>query len=106
MEAFSQSDVEAAHAAAGARYHQFLAVPALSCGLYVLPAGATDEQQPHLEDEVYHVLRGRARVRVAGEDRAVVAGDTVFVARHVEHRFYEIEEELALLVVFAPAHGV
>jgi len=30
-------------------------------------------------------------------------GTLVFVAADVEHRFYDIEEELTLLVFFAPA---
>jgi len=94
----------AAHKQMGRLYHEFLRVPALSAGLYVLPAGAADPQQPHAEDEIYHVLRGRARVRVADEEQAVGPGDTIYVAANVEHRFLDISEELALLVFFAPAH--
>ena len=45
-------------------YLEFLRVPSLSVGLYALPAGAEDPQEPHTEDEVYHVVGGRARIRV------------------------------------------
>ena len=83
-------------------YHEFLKVPDLSMGLYVLPAGGTDPQSPHTEDEVYYVVKGKAKVRVANEDRAVQAGSSVYVAKNVEHRFHSIEEELTLLVFFAP----
>ena len=31
----------------GQDYHEFLRVPALSAGLYSLPAGSIDMQQPH-----------------------------------------------------------
>lgn len=31
-------------------YLEFLRVPSLSCGVYSLPAGATDLQGPHDED--------------------------------------------------------
>jgi quercetin dioxygenase-like cupin family protein len=86
-------------------YLEFLRVPSLSGGLYVLPAGATDPQQPHTEDEVYHVVGGRARIRVGGEDLAVEAGTVVFVEAGVDHRFYDIEEDLTVLVFFAPAEG-
>lgn len=48
-------------------------------------------------------MRGRARFRAGDEDRAVGAGSVLFVAAEVEHRFYEIEEELVALVFFAPA---
>lgn len=42
----------------GKLYREFLRVPAMSAGLYVLAAGATDSQRPHHEDEMYYVVRG------------------------------------------------
>ena len=84
-------------------YLEFLKVPDLSLGLYVLPAGGVDAQLPHTEDEVYFVVSGVAKIKVADEDRAVQAGSIVYVAKNVEHRFHSIEEELTLLVFFAPA---
>ena len=84
-------------------YLEFLKVPDLSMGLYVLPAGGTDPQSPHTEDEVYYVVRGRAQVLVAEENRHVQAGSIVYVAKNVAHRFHSIEEELTVLVFFAPA---
>jgi mannose-6-phosphate isomerase-like protein (cupin superfamily) len=85
------------------RYLEFLRVPAMSAGLYVLAAGATDTQTPHHEDELYYVVRGKARFRAGEEDREVAAGSVLFVAGEVEHRFYDVTEELAVLVFFAPA---
>ncbi len=102
MDAWSLADLTAAHAEAGGLYHEFLRVPALSAGLYVLDAGAVDPQSPHTEDEIYHVLAGRARITVGDDDRPVAAGDTVYVAAGVEHRFHSIAERLELLVLFAP----
>ena len=84
-------------------YLEFLKVPDLSMGLYVLPVGGTDPQSPHTEDEVYYVVSGKAKVKVADDDRAVQAGSIVYVAKNVAHRFHSIEEELTLLVFFAPA---
>ncbi len=84
-------------------YHEFLKVPDLSMGLYVLPAEGMDPQLPHTEDEVYYVVSGQAKIRVADEDRVVQAGSIVYVAKNVEHRFHSIEEELTVLVFFAPA---
>jgi quercetin dioxygenase-like cupin family protein len=90
-------------AQSGKPYREFLRVPAMSAGLYVLPAGGTDHQKPHREDEIYYVIRGRARFKAGIEDREVSAGSVIFVAAEVGHRFYDIEEELAALVFFAPA---
>jgi quercetin dioxygenase-like cupin family protein len=84
-------------------YREFLRVPTMSAGLYVLPAGGTDRQKPHREDEMYYVVRGRARFQAESEDREISAGSVIFVAAQVGHRFYDITEDLAVLVVFAPA---
>jgi len=103
MEAWELSDLEAARAASGRLFHEFISVPDLSGGLYVLEAGATDPQSPHAEDELYVVMSGRAKVTVGGAIRPVVEGSVIFVGAGVEHRFHDIEERLVLLVVFGPA---
>jgi len=87
------------------RYHEFLRVPAMSAGVYVLPAGASDNQTPHTEDEIYYVVRGKAKMRLVREERAVSEGDVIFVESRLEHRFFDIAEELVLLVIFAPAES-
>lgn len=86
-------------------YFEFLRVPAMSAGVYRLPRGGKDTQSPHGEDEAYYVLRGRARIRVGAEDGEVRNGSVVYVPARINHRFYDIEEDLALLVVFAPAEA-
>jgi len=99
---FHISEIEQKRKLSGNRYHEFLRVPALSAGVYVLAAGATDPQKPHGEDEVYYVIRGRARMRIGDEEQAVSSGSVVFVGAQVEHRFLDITEELVVLVFFAP----
>lgn len=89
--------------AGGERYLEFLRVPALSAGIYVLPAGGADPQRPHREDEVYYVTAGRGAIRVGAEDRAVEPGTIVYVPAGVDHRFHSITDELRVLVLFAPA---
>ncbi len=89
----------------GHPYFEFLRTASMSCGLYVLPAGAIDDQEPHTEDEVYHVVRGRAMIRVGTEDLPVEPGSIVFVPAGVDHRFHSIEQSMEVLVVFAPAEG-
>ena len=103
MEAFQLADLLRERAASGRLYHEFIRTHDLSVGLYVLAAGDLDPQGPHTEDEVYHVISGRAQIRVGTEDRPVAAGSVVFVGADVEHRFHDIDEELVVLVVFGPA---
>lgn len=103
MQAFELTQLLEERTQSNKLYLEFLSVPDLSMGLYVLPAGGTDPQSPHTEDEVYYVLSGRAKIKVADEDRTVQAGSIVYVSKNVEHRFHSIEEELTVLVFFAPA---
>ncbi|MGH7530703.1 MAG: cupin domain-containing protein [Gemmatimonadales bacterium] len=58
-------------AAGGRRYLEFLRVPALSAGIYVLRPGEPDPQQPHERDELYYIIAGRAELRVGTETRSV-----------------------------------
>ena len=77
----------------------------LSVGLYLLSAGANDDQEPHNEDEVYYTVRGRAKLRVGTEDHAVTPGTVLFVPARATHFFHEISEELVLVVFWAPPEG-
>jgi quercetin dioxygenase-like cupin family protein len=101
----SVAEIDQQRSQGGKLYREFLRVASMSAGLYVLAAGATDPQSPHGEDEMYYVVRGRARFRAGDEDREISSGDVLFVARNVEHRFHDITEELAVLVFFAPAES-
>lgn len=103
MQAFELAQLIQQQKESNKLYLEFLKIPDLSMGLYVLPAGSTDPQSPHTEDEVYYVVSGRGRIKVADEDRAVQAGSIVYVAKNVEHRFHSIEKELRVIVFFAPA---
>jgi mannose-6-phosphate isomerase-like protein (cupin superfamily) len=103
MQAFELAQLISQRADSNKLYLEFLKVPDLSMGLYVLPTGGVDPQSPHTEDEVYYVVSGRAQIKVADENRVVQTGSVVYVAKNVEHRFHSIEEELTVLVFFAPA---
>jgi mannose-6-phosphate isomerase-like protein (cupin superfamily) len=105
MDAFELADVAAEREAGGKPYLEFITVPDLSVGLYVLAVGQPDLQQPHTEDEVYYVVSGRGRITVGGDVRDVRPGSIVFVAATVPHRFHDITEDLTLLVAFGPAEG-
>jgi mannose-6-phosphate isomerase-like protein (cupin superfamily) len=74
----------------------------LSVGLYIVPAGGPDDQSPHNEDEVYYVVRGRAKIRVGDDDHPVQPGTVLFVPAKAVHYFHNISEELILVVFWAP----
>lgn len=82
---------------------EHLRVPALSVGTYSVPVGGADTQTTHSEDEVYVVTAGRAVFEAAGERVPVGPGTVLYVPAHEEHRFVEVTEDLAVVVVFAPA---
>ncbi len=103
MDAFEIATLLQEHARLDKRYLEFLRKSSLSLGLYCLSAGGVDPQSPHTEDEVYYVVEGRAQIQVGEENRSVGPGSIVFVAAHIEHRFHSIEEDLTVLVFFAPA---
>jgi mannose-6-phosphate isomerase-like protein (cupin superfamily) len=84
-----------------AQYREFLNVPALNCGVYFLAAGSTDMQSPHDDDEVYLVLSGKARMKLEGVEKPVGPGSLLYISATTEHSFFEIEEDMTLLVVFA-----
>jgi mannose-6-phosphate isomerase-like protein (cupin superfamily) len=77
----------------------------LSLGTYSIPAGGVDDQEPHTEDEVYVVQAGRANLVTASGTVPVEPGSVVFVPARETHRFTDITEDLALVVVFAPRYG-
>ncbi len=69
-------------------------------GLYMLKAGAEDRQRPHDTDEVYYVVSGKGKFVADGKEVSIQAGSILFVKAEVEHRFFDIEEELVLVVFF------
>lgn len=102
--AFEMPELLERQASSGQAFGEFLRVPSMSAEIYALPAGGVDLQKPHAEDEIYVVLRGRATFRAAGEERPVQPGTVLYVRAGLEHRFHSINEDLAVLVFFAPAH--
>ena len=103
MQAFELAQLLEERKQSNKLYLEFINVPDLSMGLYVLPAGGTDPQSPHTEDEVYYVVSGKAQITVADENRDVRAGSIIYVEKNIAHHFHSIEEELTILVFFAPA---
>jgi len=105
---FQSAEIEAlvarAKATADGYVNDAVTSDLLNVGVYVLAAGAVDGQTPHKEDEVYYAVRGRGRFVCEGHDEAVAPGSLLFVRAGAEHRFHDVEEELVLVVFWAPPH--
>ena len=111
MQVFELLDIIKQQSRSGKPYFEFLRIPDLSMGVYQLLVGDTDIQSPHTEDDVYYVVEGKAKIKVADEDRDVKASSLIHVTKNIVHRFHSIEEDLIVLVftstgsvrAFAPA---
>jgi mannose-6-phosphate isomerase-like protein (cupin superfamily) len=65
-----------------------------------------DIQQPHSQDELYVVQRGRSAFWLRDERCDVQAGDVLFVPAGAEHRFENFSQDFATWVVFyGPQNG-
>lgn len=87
------------------QYREHLRVANLSVGTYCIPVGGKDGQQPHTEDEIYVVVRGRARLVAPSGEIEVAPGSVIHVPAHETHEFTDVSEDLSLIIVFAPAEG-
>jgi mannose-6-phosphate isomerase-like protein (cupin superfamily) len=105
FQAAELDDMVAKAQASGGYAAEVLGSDLLSVGLYLLPAGGTDYQTPHDEDEVYFTVSGRATLRVGADDHPVQAGTVLLVPALAVHFFHDIEEELVLVVFWAPPEG-
>ena len=105
-EVFGLDQLLARRVQARKSYLEFLRVPAISAGIYVLPKGAVDSQQSHAEDEIYYVAGGKANIRIGTEVRPVGEGSVIFVETGLEHHFLDIEQDLVVPVVFWPAESM
>jgi mannose-6-phosphate isomerase-like protein (cupin superfamily) len=63
------------------------------------------EQAPHLQDEIYLIVRGRGMLMHDGKRDPFESGDILFVAAGVEHQFEDVTEDLALWRVFYGPQG-
>ena len=76
----------------------------MRAGLYA-PRGV-DDQQPHDQDEIYVVMRGRGVFVRGSERRPFGPGDLLFVPAGMAHRFEEFTDDFATWVVFwGPSGG-
>jgi mannose-6-phosphate isomerase-like protein (cupin superfamily) len=71
---------------------------------YYVPRG-TDLQKPHVQDEVYVIARGSGTFFDGTTRKPFAAGDLLFVAAGVEHRFDTFSEDFGAWVMFYGPEG-
>ena len=97
---FNAEELAAKVAGSEARIHEFLRTSSLSVSIYRLPVGCKDMQAPHMEDEVYYVIEGKARLRVEDKVHEISPGSVLYVRATAAHSFFDIEEDLTVLAFF------
>jgi mannose-6-phosphate isomerase-like protein (cupin superfamily) len=63
------------------------------------------QQTPHVQDEIYFIVRGRGVLFHDGKRDRFESGDLLFVAAGIEHQIEEISENFAMWRVFYGPHG-
>ena len=99
---FNMDELSAENAKTDLPYLEFMRLESMSGYIYELAAGAVDEQEPHDQDEIYYVVKGRSDFTVNDETIAIKPGDILYVKKFATHLFSNITEDLSLLVIFAP----
>ena len=89
----------------GERYFEFLTKKSMSAGIFTLKTKDSDIQSPHSEDEIYYAIKGKGMMTVGAEEHEIRPGAVIFVGKNITHKFHSVEEDLSLLVIFAPARG-
>lgn len=64
-----------------------------------------DLQQPHSRDEAYIVISGHGMFNNGGTQHPFVAGDFMFVAAGIEHRFETFSDDFSTWVLFYGPEG-
>ncbi len=80
-------------------YREVLTEESLSVELARYPNDAP--KHPHSEDELYYIISGSGTAAVGDETFSIEPGDVVYVEKGMEHDFFDIEDAITALVVFA-----
>ena len=105
MEYFELSRITNKNASSESMYYQFLDKPKLSAGLYQLDVNDVDSQKPHRWDEVYFITDGKASLALGGEVIEVKTGSIVYVRAQIPHHFFDLSENLKVLVIFSKSRS-
>jgi mannose-6-phosphate isomerase-like protein (cupin superfamily) len=85
----------------GGYFLDFLKVRNLEAGIIVLHPDEPDTQEPHTDDELYYVIKGRGWMDMGKKKIEVKESAIIFIPAGMEHRFYGNDTDLVVLYVFA-----
>ena len=81
-------------------YHTFVRGEKLSMGLQILRKGEDYGEPAHKNGEVYHILKGKAKLSIGKKIFNVSPGMAMNIPPKVHHRFYDVQKELVFLFIF------
>ncbi len=85
----------------GGYFLDFLKVRNLEAGVIVLHPNETATQEPHSDDELYYVIKGKGWMQMGKKKVRVEEGSIIFIPAGMEHRFYGNDVDLVVLYMFA-----
>ena len=82
-------------------FHTFIRSEKLSMGIQILKKGENYGEPAHKNGEVYHILKGRAKLSIGKKVYDVKPGMAMNIPPKVVHNFYDVKRELVFLFIFA-----
>ena len=71
--------------------------------LLTLQPGYIGERHKHKCEQISHILKGKAKIRLGEEEQIVSAGDLVHIPENLPHQIETLGEEVTILEIFSPA---
>jgi mannose-6-phosphate isomerase-like protein (cupin superfamily) len=87
----------------GQRFAELFKHGTLSVEIYS-PVG-TDQQNPHVKDEIYVVVRGAGEFVLGDQRQRFEAGDFLFVPAGLVHRFEQFTNVIVWVIFYGPEGG-
>ena len=81
-------------------YHTFIRGKKLSMGIQILKKGEDYGEPAHKNGEVYHILKGRAKLSIGKKVYDVKPGMAMNIPPKVVHNFYNVKKELVFMFIF------
>ena len=85
------------------QHKEVLTAGPLTVEVGTYPTDSAAPKNPHNEEELYYVLSGSGQMRVGDDTHDIEAGDLIHVEPNLEHDFFNITEEITVLIMLGPS---